>query len=80
MITSSINQDENSSTSTLRGQQGQTFFEFMMLLLILVMISTVMLTRFRAGVSGYWRGAAYMLCMHGQTLASLKTKCDDINN
>lgn len=53
--------------STPRGQDGQSFIEFMLLLLVVMILSAVLITGFRRGVKGFWRGAGVILCNHAQT-------------
>lgn len=69
--------------STLSNQKGQTLIEFVLLLLVVMVLSTVMMTGFRNGVKGFrngvkgfWKGAAIILCNHGKTIT---TNCDVIN-
>tara|TARA_R110000868_G_scaffold100128_5_gene275423 strand:+ start:21173 stop:21454 length:282 start_codon:yes stop_codon:yes gene_type:complete len=64
-------------TSTLRDQKGQSLIEFMLLLLVVMTISMVLITGIRRGVSGYWKGAALILCNHAQTSTS---NCSVIEN
>lgn len=80
MFTPKSRQQGNSSTSTRLGQEGQTFFEFILLLLIVVGISAIMMNGFRRGIGGYWRGAAFLLCVHGNTATDARSSCDNINN
>lgn len=75
MLLPLIKFNRNSKTSTLANQRGQTFFEFILLLLIVVAISTVMFRGFRSGIKGYWQGAIMLLCTHGQTIDSLRNEC-----
>ncbi len=53
--------------STRQGEAGQSFFEFILLLLIVIMISAIFMGGLRSGIKGYWRGAAFILCNHGKT-------------
>lgn len=62
--------------STLSNQKGQTLIEFVLLLLVVMVLSTVLMTGFRNGVKGFWKGAAIILCNHGKTIT---TNCDVIN-
>lgn len=62
--------------STRRYEKGQTFIEFILLLLVVMALSSVMITGFRSGVKGFWKGAAMILCNHGKTFT---TNCDVID-
>lgn len=79
MFTPKTQQQGNSSTSTRLDQEGQTFFEFILLLLIVVGISAIMINGFKRGIGGYWRGAAFLLCTHGHTSDALRASCQQIN-
>jgi len=71
---------EAQNSSTLRCQRGQTFFEFILLLMMVVLLSTVMFRGFRFSIKGYWQGAIILLCSHGQTIESLRNECSSLRN
>ena len=63
--------------STRHSEKGQTLIEFVLLLIVVMVLSSIMITGFRSGVKGFWKGAALILCNHGKTIT---TNCNDIIN
>tara|TARA_R110002049_G_scaffold307838_1_gene509828 strand:+ start:368 stop:610 length:243 start_codon:yes stop_codon:yes gene_type:complete len=79
MIASKVARQDSQKLSTRLGEAGQTLIEFVLLLLVVMVLSTVMITGFRGGVKGFWKGAALILCNHGNTIKT-QTNCGNIND